>query len=103
MQESMDGSAWKEFFSNWPPEMLHDGILVTSFNESIRFSGFMMGETLLLLQRRTPDSLGSRTVVLSYDNVAALKILEVVKPATFLSVGFQSPPPPPQKKTAARA
>ncbi len=102
MQESMDGSAWKEFFNNWPPEMLHDGVLITSFNESIRFSGFMTGETLLLLQRRTPDSLGARTVVLSYDNVSALKILEVVKSTTFLSVGFQSPPPP-RKKTVARA
>ncbi len=83
---------WKDFFGNWPQGISRSGILVTAYNEQIPFSGFLTGDSLLLLERRTPDALGARTVVLSYGEVSALKIVEVVKSKVFLSAGFQGPP-----------
>lgn len=86
----MDGStsSWKDFFCNWPDELPRRGILVTSFDEQIAFVGFLTSESLLLLERRAPDAVGARTVLLPYDKVTALKIADVVKPKMFVSMGF---------------
>ena len=85
-------SHWRDFFCNWPKEMSRHGILVTSFGEQIPFSGFMTGKSLLLMDRKTPDTLGARTIVLAYEEITALKIVEVVKSKMFLSLGFDAAP-----------
>ena len=82
-------SGWKDFFRNWPARVPRRGVLVTSFDEQIPFDGFFTSETFLLIERRAPDSLGARMVVLGYDKVTALKITEVVKPKAFRSMGFE--------------
>jgi hypothetical protein len=83
---------WKDFFCNWPQKMSRCGVLVTSFNEQIPFEQFFTSDTFLLVQRPAPDSLGVRTVIVPYAEVTALKVTEVVKPATFYSLGFRGPP-----------
>ena len=85
----MPSERWRAFFQGWPAEMPRRGILVTTFDEQIPFSGFLTREDFLVLERQTPDSLGARTIVLAYDVVAGLKITEVVRAKTFQAVGFQ--------------
>ncbi len=80
---------WRRFFCDWAPGLPRRGILVTLFGEQIPFSGFLTSETLLLVERQTPDAMGARTVLLEYEQVTALKITEVVKPQTFTSMGFE--------------
>jgi hypothetical protein len=36
-----------------------------------------------------PDSLGARSVVVPYNQILALKIVDVVKPKHFQAVGFE--------------
>lgn len=81
--------SWKDFFCRWPRGIPRRGVLVTSFDEQIPFAGFLISEAFLLLERTTPDSMGARMVVLPYENLAALKITEVVKPAALESMGFE--------------
>jgi len=90
----MDASTsyWKDFFCNWPEEMPRLGILVTSFGEQIPFSGFMTSQTLLLVERKTPDTVGARKLVLAYEEIAALKIAEVLDSKVFLAMGFAAAP-----------
>jgi hypothetical protein len=73
----MADTAWKSLFVSWPAELNRRGILVTAFGEQIPFSGFLTAEGLLLLERSTPDSMGARTVMLPYDQVAAIKLTDV--------------------------
>lgn len=80
---------WKHLFQNWPQETPRRGILVTKLNEQIPFSGFLVSEAFLLAQRQTPDSLGARTVILPYEEVAVLKFVDVVKSAVFGRLGFE--------------
>jgi len=89
----MDVSArsWKGFFCTWPAEIARQGLLVTSFGEQVPFSGFMTGETFLLIERKTPDPSGARAIVLPYDEVVALKITDVLKPKAYRSFGFEGP------------
>jgi hypothetical protein len=48
---------------------------------------------MLLVERRSPDTLGGRMVMLSYHHIEALKIVDVVKMKVFQSLGFVIPPP----------
>jgi hypothetical protein len=81
-------SAWKTLFDHWPAEMPRRGMLLTSLNEPIPFNGFMTGEDFVVLSRPAPDSLGARTVLLPYGNLAALKITDVIKSKAFQAAGF---------------
>lgn len=85
-------SNWRDFFVRWPAEMNRRGILVTTFGEQIPFSGFWLNADLLLLERQTPDSLGARTILMPFDQISALKIVDVVKAKAFQSLGFEGPP-----------
>jgi hypothetical protein len=85
----VSSSHWKDFFCKWPDVMPRRGVLVTSFGEQVPFAGFMTSETFLLVERQTPDTLGARMLVFAYEEIAALKIVEVVKPKLFSSLGFE--------------
>jgi len=88
---------WRHCFCNWPAELERRGVLVTSFGEQIAFDGFATSDDLLLLERRAPDAVGARTVLVAYRNVEALKIVDVTKAKTFASMGFTAPPSSPRK------
>jgi hypothetical protein len=85
--------AWQECFRNWPAGLERRGVVVTSFDEQIPFDGFATSEHLLLLERKIPDTLGARKILLSYSQIVALKITDVVKMKAFQSLGFDDPAP----------
>jgi hypothetical protein len=87
----MEASTWKQFFTQWPTELPRRGILITSFGEHVPFSGFFTGEAFLLLERQTPDTAGARFVLLRYENVDALKIIDVVKSGAIRQMGLAGP------------
>ncbi len=85
----MDGfEQWKSWFREWPEKFPRQGVVATVLGDQIPFSGFLAGETMLLLQRKTPDSLGSRQVLLPYQRIDSLKITEVVEGKVFEKIGF---------------
>ena len=44
---------------------------------------------MLLLERRAPDTVGARKVVLPYRDIAALKYIDVIKGKAFEAAGFK--------------
>jgi hypothetical protein len=82
------GAIWHNFFLAWPKDMLRRGVLVTTFEEQIPFDGFLTTDTLLLLERRTPDTIGARKVILPFGNIAAIKLVDVVKQKILATAGF---------------
>ena len=85
--------AWRKYFENWPTDIDRRGVVVTSFDEQILFDGFATNSDMVLLERRTPDTVGARMVLLTYQNIQAVKIVDVLKLKNFQSLGFVSPPP----------
>ena len=83
-----NGSAWQHYFQNWPKDVPLRGILVTSFDEQVPFDGFLTTDTMLLLQRKTPDNAGARKVLLAYENIVAIKFTEVIRGKAFETAGF---------------
>ena len=82
------GSTWQSFFLKWPAEMPRRGVLVTTFGEQIPFDGFMTTDKLLLIERRTPDTIGARKLLFQYDCIVAIKLTEVVRSKVFAAAGF---------------
>jgi hypothetical protein len=80
---------WKSLFLRWPQEIPRRGVLVTSFDEQILFVGFLVGEGFLLAERHAPDTMGGRTLLVPYENIAAVKLTDVVKEKTLHDFGFQ--------------
>ncbi len=70
------------------------GVLVTAFGEQIAFEAFAASSEMLLLERRAPDTVGARLVILGYGGIQALKITDVVKMKAFESLGLVAPAPP---------
>jgi len=85
----MSSSAWKKIFLEWPGAMSRRGVLVTSFDEQIVFTGFLTTQSHLLIERQAPDTQGARMVILPYENIAAVKIIDVVKSKTLQEFGFE--------------
>jgi hypothetical protein len=81
-------SAWQECFRRWPTELERRGIVVTTFNEQIPFEGFAASERLLLLDRKIPDTMGARKILIPYGQILAVKITDVVKMKAFQTLGF---------------
>lgn len=83
--------AWRSLFENWPESIPRRGMLITSFQESIPFIGFLVSGSILLLERDKPDSLGARKVMVAYSAISAIKITDVIEMARFQVMGFQPP------------
>lgn len=83
---------WRHCFNSWPPEVERRGVLVTSFDEQIPFESFSASQDILLIERRSPDTLGARMVLIAYHDIRALKIVDVLKAKAFQSLGFTPPP-----------
>ncbi len=83
--------SWRAMFENWPDSIPRAGLIVTTFQETIPFSDFMISGGLLLLDRDQPDSQGARKIILSYDVISAVKITSPMELARFQVMGFQPP------------
>jgi hypothetical protein len=82
---------WRHVFENWPAEIARRGVLVTAFDEQIPFEGFAISERMLLVERRAPDTVGARAVLVAYEAIQAIKIVDVVKLKSFQELGFKVP------------
>jgi hypothetical protein len=82
------GKVWREFFEKWPKDVPRQGVLVTNQDEQVPFVGFMTSESMVLFERRTPDTVGARKVILPYEYVAAIKLVDVVKAKTLQAAGW---------------
>jgi hypothetical protein len=79
---------WKNLFNNWPSGIPKRGIMVTTLDETIPFKGFMLRDDLLLLDRNNPDSLGGRFVLLSFEVINCVKLIDPLKESVFATAGF---------------
>ncbi len=84
--------SWRKCFAQWPADVERRGVLVTSFDEQIPFDSFAASEDMLLVERRAPDTMGARMVIVAYQHIQALKIVDVVKMKIFQPLGFVMPP-----------
>ncbi|MGZ0168029.1 MAG: hypothetical protein ACKVHE_00575 [Planctomycetales bacterium] len=84
-------AAWKAMFESWPDAIERKGMVVMASGEAIPFQAFMISGGLLLLERDKPDQFGNRKVILSYDQICAVRLPTTMELARFQVMGFQAP------------
>jgi hypothetical protein len=87
----MTADAWRMMFENWPSSIDRKGMILTKQNENIPFMDFLISNSLLLVDRGTPDAHGARKVVLALDQLAAIKLAGTQPITDFQGMGFQAP------------
>lgn len=80
----------RRIFAEWPASIPRTGLVVTKFGESIPFASYMLSGELLLIERKTPDAQGARRVIISIEEINAVKILDAVEMPRFAAMGFQA-------------
>jgi hypothetical protein len=86
-------NCWKSFLNDWPGGLQRQGVLITGWDEQVPFSSFLTRQDLVMFERRNPDTNGARRILIGYDEVKAVKIVEVVKDKPFRDAGFRGPEP----------
>ncbi|HEY2838636.1 MAG TPA: hypothetical protein VGJ26_05790 [Pirellulales bacterium] len=81
-------TAWRDYFVAWPKELPRRGVLVVTFGEQIPFDGFLTTDNLLLVERRTPDAIGARKVIVPFGQVLSIKLIDVATTKTLRAAGF---------------
>jgi hypothetical protein len=81
-------STWQEFFCNWPASLPRRGVVLSTLNEPTPFKGFLTRESLVLLERTNPDPMGTRFVLLPYNEIHTVKFVDPLKESAFTSAGF---------------
>jgi hypothetical protein len=81
-------SVWSSFFSNWPTGIPHRGVLVNTLNEAMPFKNFLVKDEMLLLERTNVDPLGARFILLSFDAINSVKLIDPLKESVFAAAGF---------------
>lgn len=82
------GEIWRELFSNWPAAIPRRGLVVSTLNEPTPFKGFMIKGEALLLERTNPDPIGTRYIVMGFDAIHLVKIIDPLKESVFTAAGF---------------
>ena len=83
------GAIWKHLFQHWPEGIPQRGIVVTMQGEQMPFKAFMITDEVLLLERTNPDPLGSRFILMGYESVATIKLIDALKESAFEGLGFE--------------
>ena len=83
-------SGFHRILSEWPVSIQRNGIIMTSFGESVPFTDYMLCDNLVLLDRGVPDTSGARRVMLPIDTIVGIKITDPIEMARFTVMGFQA-------------
>ena len=81
------GQGWRQVFKSWPAGYPKNGLLVTTFQETIPFCNFMLSEDILLLERDKPDAQGARKAMVSFSAIAGLKLIPKAQLHVFPNCG----------------
>ena len=81
--------SWRQLFCEWPEAIPRQGIIVTTFGETLPFQNFMLAGGLLLVERDRPDGAGARKVVLDFSGIAAVKFTSPMDLDQYRAMGFE--------------
>ena len=81
-------SDWRVIFEKWPQGMQRQGLVLTTFQETIPFVDFRLADEVLLVERDRPDSQGARKVMLACSSIAALKFTAPGDLSDYEQMGF---------------
>jgi hypothetical protein len=86
--ESTAWQIWRDLFTKWPTGIPRRGVVMSTPNEVTPFKGFLLKGDMLLLERTNPDPLGTRYVLMSYEAIHMVKLIDPLTEAVLNTAGF---------------
>ena len=84
--------SWKSTFHNWPANLPRSGALVVE-GDTIVYGDFRVSDTMIIVDRKNPDAMGARKVMVHFSDIRGLKFMEVLELERFDTLGFKVPKP----------
>jgi hypothetical protein len=81
-------SKWQALFAKWPEKIPKRGVVVSTLNEATPFKSFFIKGDMLLLERTNPDTLGARFILMGFDAIHMVKLIDPLREEIFTSAGF---------------
>ena len=81
-------SPWETVFTKWPETLPRRGVVVNKLNEAMPFKGFLIAKGMVVLERSNPDTLGARFIMMAYDSIDSVKLVDPLKAEAFAPLGF---------------
>ena len=79
---------WRKAFATWPANFRRKGVVIPDGGEAIPFCDFVLNDSVVVLERPTPDNAGARRVAIPFHRIHNLKYTEPLKTDQFLKAGF---------------
>ena len=86
-------STWKNFLTNWPADFPRRGVLLSVINETIPFNNFWLQDEIVLLERKNPDTSGSRFIMITFDRIDSVRLIDPISEAAIATAGFGAAAP----------
>jgi len=80
---------WNHIFRAWPAGYPRQGLIITSFQETIPFNNFMVSEGIILIERDKPDAVGARKAMIAMSAIVAVKLTDTFELSRFKAFGFE--------------
>ncbi len=81
--------SWRQLFCEWPESLPRQGIIVTTYTETIPFVNFLIAGGVLLAERDRPDGSGARKVMIAFGAIAAVKFTSPMDLDQYKVMGFE--------------
>ena len=86
----MSSNKWDSFFNNWPKSLARQGVLQSVLDEAMPFKNYWIKDGMLLIERVTPDAMGVRFVLLSFEAINLVKFTAPLSADDISEAGFQA-------------
>ncbi|MCA9229342.1 MAG: hypothetical protein KDA57_01715 [Planctomycetales bacterium] len=86
-------ATWKSLFADWPAGLPRRGVMLSLLNETIPFNNFWLRGEMVLLERKNPDTAGSRYILTSYDGIDSVRFIDPLSEQTIAAAGFSAATP----------
>jgi len=86
--EMPSSNPWEMIFNNWPETLARRGVVVNKLGEASPFKGFLIRDGMIVFERSNPDTLGARFILMAYDSIDAVKLVDPLKAEAFAPFGF---------------
>ena len=81
---------WKSLFIEWPACLPRRGVVLSTLNETMPFTNFWLRGETLMLERKNPDTSGSRYILMSYEGIDSVRFIDPLSDDVIASAGFSS-------------
>ncbi|NOY29907.1 MAG: hypothetical protein GXP28_06935 [Planctomycetes bacterium] len=82
--------SWKSLFADWPADLPRRGVILSTLNEIMPFTNFWLRDEMVMLERKNPDTSGSRYILMSYAGIDSVRFIDPLSDQVIVSAGFST-------------